>query len=181
MRYAKTVVLKGGVELLVRNAVASDARALRDVMQRTHAETDYLLSYPDEQSVGDEQEARSLEETERSGNEVELVAIIDGHIVGSAGVSAVRSRRKVAHRARFGISILKEYWGMGIGRVLMEASIDCARQAGYTQLELEVVADNERAVSLYRRAGFEEYGRNPRGYWSSSTGFQELVHMRLEL
>ena len=181
MRYVRAVELKCGLELLVRNAVASDARALRDIMQRTHAQTDYLLSYPDEQSVGDEQEARSLEETERSGNEVELVAIIDGHIVGSAGVSAVRSRRKVAHRARFGISILKEYWGMGIGRVLMEVSIDCARQAGYTQLELEVVADNERAVSLYRCAGFEEYGRNPRGYRSAAVGYQELVYMRLEL
>ena len=38
MRYAKTVVLKGGVELLVRNAVASDARVLRETMQRTHAQ-----------------------------------------------------------------------------------------------------------------------------------------------
>ena len=132
-------------------------------------------------SVDDEQEARSLEETERSCNEVELIAVIDGQIVGSAGVSAVRTRRKVAHRARFGISILKEYWGMGIGRVLMETSIDCARQAGFTQLELEVVADNERALSLYRRAGFEEYGRNPRGYHSASAGYQELVYMRLEL
>ena len=181
MRYAKTVLLAGGQELLVRNASASDARALRDVMQRTHAETDYLLSYPDEQSVDEEQEARSLAETEHSNNEVELVAVVDGKIVGSAGVSAVRSRRKVAHRARFGISILKEYWGMGIGRMLTDASIDCARQAGYTQLELEVVADNERAVSLYRRAGFEEYGRNPRGYRSAAVGYQELVHMRLEL
>ena len=181
MRYAKTVLLRGGVELLVRNAVASDARALRETMQRTHAQTDYLLSYPDEQSVDDEQEARSLEEMERSGNEVELVAIIDGRIVGSAGVSAVRSRCKFAHRARFGISILKEHWGMGIGRVLMDTCVDCARQAGYTQLELEVVADNERAVSLYRRAGFEEYGRNPRGYRSAAVGYQELVHMRLEL
>lgn len=181
MRYAETVLLQGGVELLVRNAVASDARALRDVMQRTHAETDYLLSYPDEQSVDDEQEARSLVETERSDNEVELVAVVDGKIVGSAGVAAVGGRRKVTHRARFGISILKEYWGMGIGRMLTDASIDCARQAGYTQLELEVVADNERAVSLYRCAGFEEYGRNPRGYRSAASGYQELVHMRLEL
>lgn len=181
MKYAKTVLLAGGVELLVRNAVASDARALRETMQRTHAQTDYLLSYPDEQSGDEEQEARSLAETERSNNEVELVAVVDGKIVGSAGVSAVRSRRKVAHRARFGISILKEYWGMGIGWVLMDASIDCARQAGYTQLELEVVADNERAVSLYRCAGFEEYGRNPGGYRSAVAGYQELVHMRLEL
>ena len=181
MRYVAMVALTGGVELLVRNAVASDARALRETMRRTHSETDYLLSYPDEQGTDEEREARLLGETERSCNEVELVAIIDGRIVGSAGVSAVRSRRKVAHRARFGISILKEYWGMGIGRVLMDASIDCARQAGYTQLELEVVADNERAVSLYRRAGFEEYGRNPRGYHSTSVGYQELVYMRLEL
>lgn len=181
MRYAETVVLKDGVELLVRNAVASDARALRDIMQRTHAETDYLLSYPDEQSADDEQEARSLVETERSDNEVELVAVVDGRIVGSAGVAAAGSRRKVLHRARFGISILKEYWGMGIGRMLMESCIDCARRAGYTQLELEVVADNQRAVSLYRRAGFEEYGRNPRGYRSAASGYQELVHMRLEL
>lgn len=181
MRYVRAVELKCGLELLVRNAVASDARALRDIMQRTHAETDYLLSYPDEQSSDDEQEARSLAEMERSDNEVELVAVVDGKIVGSAGVTAVGSRRKVGHRACFGISILKEHWGMGIGRVLMEASIDCARRAGYTQLELEVVADNQRAVSLYRRAGFEEYGRNPRGYRSASAGYQELVHMRLEL
>ena len=181
MRYAETVLLKGGVELLVRNAVASDARAVRDIMQRTHAETDYLLSYPDEQSVDDEQEARSLAETERSDNEVELVAVLGGRIVGSAGITAVGGRRKVVHRARFGISILKEYWGLGIGRALMEACIDCARRAGYTQLELEVVADNQRAVSLYRRAGFEEHGRNPRGYRSTTVGYQELVHMRLEL
>ena len=173
--------LKGGAELLVRNAVASDARALRDIMQRTHAETDYLLSYPDEQGSDDEQEARSLAETERSDNEVELVAVLDGRIVGSAGVTAVGSRRKVLHRARFGISILTEYWGLGIGRVLMESCIDSARRAGYAQLELEVVADNQRAVSLYRRAGFEECGRNPRGYRSASSGYQELVHMRLEL
>lgn len=181
MRYVRAVELKCGLELLVRNAVASDARALRDIMQRTHAETDYLLSYPDEQSVDEEQEARSLAETERSDNEVELVAVVDGKIVGSAGVTAVGSRRKVAHRARFGISVLQEYWGMGIGRVLMDACIDSARRAGYSELELEVVADNERAVSLYRRAGFEEYGRNPRGYRSAASGYQELVHMRLEL
>lgn len=181
MRYAKMVLLAGGVELLVRNAVASDVRALRETMQRTHAQTDYLLSYPDEQSVDDEQEARSLVETERSDNEVELVAVVDGKIVGSAGVAAVGGRRKVVHRARFGISVLEEYWGMGIGRMLTDASIECARQAGYTQLELEVVADNERALSLYRRAGFEAYGRNPRGYHSTSVGYQELVHMRLEL
>jgi ribosomal protein S18 acetylase RimI-like enzyme len=85
------------------------------------------------------------------------------------------------HRAEFGISVDKAYWGLGVGRVLTEACIECARAAGYTQLELGVVADNERAVSLYESEGFVEFGRNPRGFNSRLTGYQPLVLMRLEL
>ena len=62
-----------------------------------------------------------------------------------------------------------------------EVCIQCAKDAGYLQLELDVVADNERAVSMYKKAGFVEYGRNPKGFRSRITGFQELVSMRLEL
>ncbi len=63
----------------------------------------------------------------------------------------------------------------------MEVCIQCAKDAGYLQLELDVVADNERAVSMYKKEGFVEYGRNPKGFRSRITGFQELVSMRLEL
>lgn len=85
------------------------------------------------------------------------------------------------HRADFGIAIAKEYWGLGIGKALTEACIQCAREAGYTQLEIEVVAENEGAVAMYERAGFVEFGRNPRGFCSRVSGYQELVAMRLEL
>lgn len=87
----------------------------------------------------------------------------------------------MAHRAEFGISILKEYWGLGIGRALMEACIHCAKTAGYAQLELEVVAENARAIFMYQTAGFVEYGRNPKGFRSRNAGYQELISMRLEL
>ena len=175
------VMLEGGVELLVRNAVASDARALRETTQRTHAETDYLLSYPDEQS-GD-MNKRLARWWKRSA-----VTMRSSSSPSSMGRSwaALESRRWAAG-ARWltgrvsGSAYSRSIGGLGIGRVLVESCIDCARRAGYVQLELEVVAGNERAVSLYRRAGFEEYGRNPRGYRSASSGYQELVHMRLEL
>ena len=55
------------------------------------------------------------------------------------------------------------------------------RQAGYAQLELGVVGDNEKALALYKSEGFVEYGRNPKGFRSRSSGWQELVLMRLEL
>ncbi len=54
-------------------------------------------------------------------------------------------------------------------------------EAGYKQLELDVVADNERAISMYQKAGFIEYGRNPYGFCSRTNGFQELILMRKEL
>lgn len=44
-----------------------------------------------------------------------------------------------------------------------------------------MVADNARAIAMYQRAGFMEFGRNPKGFYSRTTGFQEVVSMRLEL
>ena len=75
----------------------------------------------------------------------------------------------------------KTFWGMGIGKELAIACIECAKMAGYLQLELSVVSGNLPAVSLYKKIGFVEYGRNPKGFNSRKTGWQELILMRLEL
>jgi ribosomal protein S18 acetylase RimI-like enzyme len=64
---------------------------------------------------------------------------------------------------------------------MTEACIECARNAGYEQLELEVVSENESAIRLYESVGFTEFGRNPKGFRSRETGYQELISMRLEL
>lgn len=138
-------------------------------------------TYPDENSFTAEQEGSFLKHKAESDNEVEIIALVDGRVAGTAGVDAIGGKYKLRHRAEFGISVLKEYWGLGIGRALMDACIECARQAGYAQLELTVVAENARAVEMYRRAGFVEFGRNPRGFNSRISGYQELVSMRLEL
>ena len=71
--------------------------------------------------------------------------------------------------------------GMVVGAALTGACIDCAKEAGFRQLELEVVGDNENAVRLYKKYGFVEYGRNPRGFLTRDGRWQELVLMRLEL
>ncbi len=128
-----------------------------------------------------EQESRFLARKAESPNEIEVIALMEGKIVGTAGIDAVGAFYKLRHRAEFGVNILKEYWGLGVGRALMEACIQCAREAGYAQLELSVVAENTRAIALYQKAGFVEFGRNPRGFRSRTAGFQEIVFMRLEL
>ena len=181
MRYKQTILLENGKEALLRNGDAADGLPAFENFNATHAETDYLLSYPDENSFDPEQEAQFLQEKTNSPDEIELVAIADGKVVGLAGIEAVGRKYKVKHRAELGISVLKEYWGLGLGKALSKACIQCAKDAGYAQLELNVVAENEAAISLYKSLGFVEFGRNPRGFNSRISGYQELVYMLLEL
>lgn len=181
MEYYKTVILKNGMECCLRNGTESDGQAVFDNFNLTHGQTDYLLSYPDENSFDAVQESRFLKEKSASENEIEMIAVVDKTVAGTAGIAAIGKKYKVRHRAEFGIGVAKEFWGLGIGQALMEACIECARTAGYTQLELDVVAENTRALSMYEKAGFVEYGRNPNGFRSRITGFQELIYMRLEL
>ena len=181
MKYCQQIVLKNGKTAVLRNCVASDGSAVFENFNRTHAETDFLLSYPDENSFDSEKEGQFLEQKTASTHEIELIAFVDGKVAGTAGIEAVGTKDKVRHRAEFGISVLKEYWGLGIGRALLEACIKCAKEAGYAQLELTVVAENARAIALYQKAGFVEYGRNPRGFHSRINGYQEVVYMLLKL
>ena len=181
MKYNKTITLKDGRACVLRNGTEQDGQALLDIFNLTHTQTDYLLSYPDEHSMSAEQEAQFLKERTESANGIELLAEVDGIVVGSAGIGCVKEREKVRHRAEFGISVDKAYWGLGIGRALTEACIECANAGGYVQVELEAVAENKNALALYKSVGFVEYGRNPKGFRSRLTGWQELVLMRLEL
>lgn len=181
MKYNRMIRLKNGMECCLRNGTESDGKAVLDNFNLTHEETDYLLSYPDEDSFDVVQESQFLKEKSESNNEIEIVAIVNNIVAGTAGIEAVGSKYKVRHRAEFGISVAREFWGLGIGQALTEACIECARNAGYIQLELSVVADNARAIAMYEKAGFVEYGRNPKGFRSRMTGFQEVIYMRLEL
>ena len=182
MQYQKEILLKNKKRCLLRQLGASDAEAMLRNFLLTHGETDYLLSYPEETTLTVEQEEMLLAQKGASGREVEIGSFLDGRLVGTAGVDAIGERAKVRHRAEFGIAVEKSCWGLGIGRALTEASIECAKQADYAQLELEVVAENESAIALYKSLGFVEYGRNPLGFCSRLTGtWQELILMRLLL
>ena len=181
MKYNQIIILANGIECCLRNGTEQDGQAVFDNFNLTHGQTDYLLSYPDENNFDIMQESQFLKEKSESENEIEIVAVIDNIIVGTAGIEAIGKKYKVRHRAKFGISIAKEFRGLGIGWALTNACIKCAKTAGYIQLELNVVAVNLRALSIYKKAGFVEYGRNPKGFYSRMAGFQEVIYMRLEL
>ena len=181
MQYNREIKLKDGRTCVLRNGTEADGEAARDNFNLVHAQTDYLLTYPEENNFTAFQEAQFLKKKAESSNEIEILAEIDGSVVGMAGIESLGSKEKIRHRAEFGISVDQAYWGLGIGRALTNACIECAKKAGYLQLELEAVAENRHALNLYESVGFVEYGRNPKGFRSRYCGWQEVVLMRLEL
>lgn len=86
-----------------------------------------------------------------------MVAELDGLVVGSANLHVgVRKRR---YTGDVGIAVHDAHVNKGIGRALMEALLDIAdNHLGLKRVELEVVADNAAAVSLYESLGFEREG-----------------------
>jgi RimJ/RimL family protein N-acetyltransferase len=181
MLYNKTITLKDSRECVLRNGTSDDGAEALALFNLLRSQTDNLLTYPDENPMTVADEIKYITDKNESGRSVEIFAVIDGKIVGNGGFNAVGNNYKDSHRAEFGICIHKDFWGLGIGRAITEACIECAKTAGYSQLELSVVAENERAIALYKKVGFSEFGRNPKGLFSRYSGFQELVMMRKEL
>ena len=131
MKYNQEIILKNRTRACLRNGDASDGPAVYENFNLTHAETDFLLFYPDENSFDPEQEAQFLQEKTESPNEIEIIALVDGKVAGTAGIEAIGHKHKVRHRAEFGISVLRAYWGLGLGKALSECLLGemCSRQA----------------------------------------------------
>ena len=87
-----------------------------------------------------------------------LVGVIDDRIVGMVSVATFpRPRRR--HAGAIGISVHEDWQGKGVGKELMRAIIDLSDNwLNLTRLELEVYSDNEAAIHLYERFGFELEG-----------------------
>lgn len=56
------------------------------------------------------------------------------------------------------IYLRKEAWGSGLAKQLLDVAIHKAKELGYQWLYLGVWQENERAISFYRKCGFEVFG-----------------------
>ncbi len=113
---------------------------------------------------------------ERYGPDDHLfVAETGGQVVGVAGLHVGRGKQR--HVGAIGMLVDEAWQGRGVGGLLLATLLDLADGAlGLTRVELEVVADNDRAVRLYTRHGFEPEGRK-RGAIRRSGGLADLLLM----
>ena len=104
MQYQKEIILKDGAKCFLRGAGEADAAEVLRTFNLTHTETEYLLTYPEENSFTVGQEAEFLKARSESKNAIEIAAFVDGRIVGTAGIDPIGDKenasppRRLRHR-----------------------------------------------------------------------------------
>lgn len=95
----------------------------------------------------------------RDPDGVELVAVVGGRAVGHLGLIQNRAPRR-RHVASFGLCVHPDHQGRGVGTALLAVMLDLADNwLNVLRVELQVAADNHRAIALYERHGFVHEGR----------------------
>lgn len=143
----------------IRKALPSDAEKILEYCKLVGSESDNLTFGAEGiTSMTVEKESAYLGSILNSDSQLYLVAEDSGEIVGTAVFSAF-AKPRLAHRGEISISVRKNMWGQHIGSQFMERIIDFARSNKKIEIiSLEVRSDNRRAISLYKKFGFETVG-----------------------
>lgn len=150
----------------IREATPKDAEQIITHMVEMSSEPhNNILTSPGEFNVTIEEERDLLADYAASINSVWLVAESEGEIIGILNCRGGR-RSANRHSASLGISIMKRWRNHGVGSALMQRMVEWARGTGIvTRLELDVFADNARAIHVYEKIGFKLEGRKVRAYY----------------
>ena len=109
-------------------------------------------------------------------NEPVLVAELDDEVVGWTTYGDFRdTQRWECYRVavEHTIHIQRDHWGQGIGRNLLEALADRAREAGKAVMVAGIDSTNVESIAFHARLGFSETARMP--------GVGEKMGRRLDL
>ena len=137
----------------IRRATPNDAPALVRLYDAPRARWGTLqVPY-----TGEEQRRQRL--VDIGPNDYPLVAEVDGEVVGQLTLHTNFGRARRRHAGALGMAVRDDWHGRGVGTALMAACLDLADNwLNLTRVELDVFVDNEPAIRLYTKFGFEIEG-----------------------
>lgn len=142
---------------LIREANIEDAENVIEYIKIVSDETDFLISDSSERNFTVRKEKEFLQNIQSSILEKIFLFEIENKIVGMCSIEGINKIR-IKHRVDLAITVLKNYWGNKIGEKLIDYAIDYCKSNSIKKIELTVRIDNERALKLYKKFGFEIEG-----------------------
>ena len=142
---------------IIREAVPDDAEKMIIYLNQVGGESDNLLHGDNEFTVPVEGVKRKLAMSKDSENSLVSIAEAESVNIARAELEGYYPAR-IRHRAKFSISVRKDYWNQGIGTEMMKRIVEQAKKMKLSVIELEVISDNARGINLYHKMGFVDIG-----------------------
>lgn len=169
--------MKVAHEVVFKEADEQDVQAVIAFLNQVAQESDYLIAEHLDLVTNVEQMAAALQEICLSLDRFCLLAQVADQVIGLVSVMTDR-HPQINHVGDIFIAVLKDYWGQGLGGILLEETIAWSEVSGIIRrLELTVQKRNHRAVSLYQKCGFEIEGTKKRGAKTSKGEWLDLYYM----
>jgi RimJ/RimL family protein N-acetyltransferase len=156
MKINKTEIIEK-LQCTIRSATETDAKTLSELRVKIDGETENLDREKGEAYIDEAEFEQIINNDTSSINNLFLVAEVDGRLVGFSRCEGNKLKR-TSHKVEFGVCVLKEFWGYGIGKNLLKESINWADTIGIKKINLSVIETNENAIKLYEQNGFEVEG-----------------------
>ncbi len=168
--------LKNNKILDIREAIPSDAEAILKFLKQVGSESDNLLIDSEGLPMTVKQEQEYLEKNNKSINSKSFIGICDGKIISVAGFNG-SERERIKHNTTLGISVLKDYWNLGVGNHMMNHLVNyCRMTKEINNVILEVREDNEFAIKLYEKFGFKQIGKYSNKVKIKDKFYNELIY-----
>lgn len=142
---------------LIRSAMEKDAIILSEVRLQIDGETENLDREQGEAYIDESGFKKLIKDDSENPNNLFLVAEVNGRIAGFSRCEGSNLKR-FSHKVEFGVGVLKEFWGYGIGKNLLKESIHWADSNEKKKVTLNVLETNVKAINLYKQFGFEVEG-----------------------
>lgn len=143
------------IDCIIREAIPSDAAQILDLLNKTARQTGYMTQGPEGVGISVAEEAKQLSSIYTSLNNSIFVAVVEEQVIGLASIHG-SDKPKIEHIGEVGIVIDEAYWGLGLGRLMMEEILAWADESPVlSRLELKVQERNHRARRLYETLGFK--------------------------
>ncbi|MFA8436608.1 MAG: N-acetyltransferase family protein [Marinifilaceae bacterium] len=159
---------KSGNEILVREAVTSDAVSLIACI-KSYLKSNLIPLTGNEFNPSIEEQSKWIENFLTNRNDLLLVAEYKGQVIGNIDLTAGK-RRMLKHTGHLGMGIHEDWQNQGVGTILVEKLMEWIDN--YSELELlwlQVFGTNQKGIRLYKKFGFAEEGRQP-GFIKNSDG-----------
>lgn len=157
MRVNQNEFFNKNISYIIRSAIEKDAKNLSEVGVQIDGETEYMDREKGEAYIDEIGFKQLIKEDTESAHNLFLVCEVNGRIVGLSRCEGNQLKR-MSHKVEFGVCVLKDFWGYGIGTKLLEETIKWADTNEIKKITLYVLENNEKAIMLYKKYGFEEEG-----------------------